>query len=95
MNIVDFEKDPVQKLSKISSVLQNRFGLKLDFSNPRALLETFRYCEEFKLNYKKNNNLSESEKSLDYTKAFLLSEAIRIVLREIAPKRTMKSRRAK
>jgi len=95
MNIADFETDPKTKVTKLVSLLESRFGLTIDFRDPKKLIDTLIFCEEFKLNYKKNTNLSESDVSDDYIKASMLSEAIRIVLKEIAPKRKLNIRRLK
>lgn len=95
MNINDFEVDPKIKVAKLLSLLESRFGLTIDFQDYKKLVDTLIFCEQFKLNYKKNTILSESDNNEDYIKASILSEAIRIVLKEIAPKRKMKIRRTK
>lgn len=95
MNIIDFDQKPAVRLKKITKVLESRFGLTLNLSDPVKLIETLNYCEQFKANYKKNNNLTEADTNADYAKALMLSEAIRIILKEISPKRSLRIRRVK
>lgn len=95
MNIIDFDVDSKTRVKKLVALLESRFGLTIDFRDPKKLIDTLIFCEQFKINYKKNTALSESDHNADYVKAAILSEAIRIVLKEIAPKRKIKVRRIK
>lgn len=86
---VDFEKqEAIRKVTRLNEQLERRFGLSL-------ALESIDYLRLVEEHYRSNRDfiisrygLTESLAREDYAKAVLISEAISLFLREIAPSRT-------
>jgi hypothetical protein len=87
--IVDFEKqESIRKVTRLNEHLDRRFGITLN-------LESIDYLRLVEEHYRSNRDfiiarygLAESLDREDYAKAVLISEAIGMFLREIAPIRT-------
>lgn len=86
---MDFEKqESIRKVTRLNEHLDRRFGILLN-------LESVGYLRLVAEHYKSNREfiiarygLAESLQREDYAKAVLISEAISMYLREIAPLRT-------
>ncbi len=92
MNVSDFKSNPSQKLQQINNLLNQLYGLSIDWTSPQLHLESVL------ANYEDRKELMLAEgmvgmTSPDYTKTVLIVEAIRMYLREIAPNRKKKPRR--
>jgi hypothetical protein len=77
-----------RKMSRLNEQLERRFGVSLD-------LDSVDYLHMVEAHYRSNRDfiiarygLAESLAREDYAKAVLISEAIALFLREIAPTRT-------
>ena len=92
----DFEtRYSLRKMSRLNEHLERRFGIVLDLDSVEHLKlvqEHYRSKREFILS---QYGVAESLKRQDYAKAVLISEAIGLFLREIAPKRTKPRTRRK
>lgn len=82
------------KAISLNTALKDRFGIEVDFT---ADIELLRAIMEHYLD-KRNAILAESGsmalvESPDYAKAFLITEAVRMFLREIAPRRMSKRKK--
>ena len=92
MNVSDFKTQAGSRLSKLESLLNQLYGIQLDWDSPVEHLESvLEHYEE-----RKAAVLHEGIAVMahpEYTKSMLIAEAIRIYLREIAPARKRKSRR--
>lgn len=93
ISLIDQELS-IKKVSRLNEHLQRRFGISLN-------LESIDYLALVESHYRSNREfiiarygLSESLNREDYAKAVLISEAIGMFLREIAPSR-MKPRTRK
>jgi uncharacterized FlgJ-related protein len=92
MNVSDFKAGSEEKLKQFNYMLEQLYGLKIDFDASEAhLREVFAHYIERKSLYLKENTYGIS--SPEFSKIVLITEAIRIFLKEIAPKRRKKSRR--
>lgn len=94
MHSSDFNTPAETKLKKIGDLLEQMFGLRIDWDTPTSELQTVldHYIE------RREHALSENmviNTNHDYAKSVLITEAIRIYLREIAPAREKKKRRNK
>ena len=84
----DFEKDmTMRKVSRLNESLNARFGLRLDLKSLdhlREVHEHYRSKREFLI---AKHGYAEAFVMEDYAKAVMISEAIALMLREIAPNR--------
>lgn len=92
MKVSDFKFPADHKLAKLDALLNQLYGLQIDWNSPVA------YLESVLANYEDRKALVLSEgfsslSSPEYGKAVLITEAIRTYLREIAPARRKKNRR--
>lgn len=94
MNVSDFQSIARDKLNKLESLLEQLHGIKLDWTCTDAELQEI--LEHY--DSKRSATLTEGQAydagGADYSKFVLITEAIRIYLKEIAPKRR-KQRRTK
>lgn len=76
-------------------MMESRFGLQIDFENSSLahLGEVCRLYDERRAMMLDRLGESHALASPDYAKAVLVSEAIRMFLREIAPRRLKKNRK--
>lgn len=81
---------------QINAILLKRFGVEIDFSSSskdlRDLMEHYIDKREALVRDHGNNVVISSA---EYVKSHLITEAVRIFLREIAPRRINKIRRKK
>lgn len=91
MNISEITPLSSMKAKKLAEMLNSMFGIEIDFSSPIDHLEfVFNHYEHKKKELReKVSNLYQSE----YTKSILITESIKIYLKEIAPVRKRKPRR--
>lgn len=92
MNVSDFKTQAGTRIKTISDLLNQLYGIQIDWDAPVAHLESvLAHYEE-----RKTAVLQEGIAVMahpEYTKSMLIAEAIRLYLREIAPARKKKSRR--
>lgn len=85
----DFEREmAMRKMARLNEHLETRYGLKLgldSIEHLKLVQEHYRAKRDFILSH---FGLAESLRREDYAKAVLISEAIGLFLREIAPTRT-------
>jgi hypothetical protein len=92
MKVTDFKYPADQRLAKLDALLNQLYGLQIDWESPEDHLESVLANYEGK----KAAVVSEGLVALtnpEYGKALLIAEAIRTYLREIAPLRRKKNRR--
>jgi hypothetical protein len=92
MDVSDFKPLGIQHLTKIEGLLNQLYGIRIDWDSPDSHLESVLN------NYEDRKALVVSEgytamTGPEYGKAVLISEAIRTYLREIAPLRRKTTRR--
>lgn len=86
-------QDPVlNKIEPINRLLESRFGLRVSMS-------TFEHLVDVREHYDAKRRLliatlgeAQAIRNPEYAKAVLIAEAVRLMLREIAPKRTKRKR---
>jgi hypothetical protein len=83
----------LRKVEPINRLLESRFGLRVTSSSLDHLVEVRNHYDA-----KRNHLLSalgetQAMASPEYAKAVLISEAVRMIIREIAPKRIKKRRK--
>lgn len=93
MNVSDFKPEPDSKLGKLVSLLGQMYGIQLDWSCSNAELRGVMEHYESKRNFALNEGAAYHNANAEYTKYVLISEAIRLFLAEIAPKRKKTQRR--
>jgi uncharacterized FlgJ-related protein len=92
MNVSDFKTKSEDKLKQFNQLLERLYGLTIDFdASEDHLRQVFEHYSERKTLYLKEHTYGSS--SAEFSKIVLITEAIRIFLKEIAPKRRKKSRR--
>lgn len=90
MHVSDFKFPADHKLAKLDALLNQLYGLQIDWDAPES------YLESVLTNYEERKALVLSEgmaamTSPEYSKAVLIAEALKIYLREIAPARRKKN----
>lgn len=81
-------RETKRKMARLNEQIEQRFGFRLDLSSLdhlRLVREHYRAKRQFILS---QYGLTEALRREDYAKAVLVSEAIGLFLREIAPQRT-------
>jgi hypothetical protein len=83
----------LKKIEPINRLLESRFGIRITSASLDHLVEVRNHYDA-----KRNHLLSalgEAQAMLtpEYAKAVLISEAVRLIIREIAPKRIKKRRK--
>lgn len=79
---------------RLNERLENLFNLSIDFDGDiEHLEEVMGHYLGKRIDIIESNG-EEGRASSDYTKAVLISESVRLVLREISPKRVRKSKGA-
>lgn len=86
---MNISENHLRKIEPINRILEQRFGLRFDPVSVDHLVDV---CDNYDAKRRALlDRLGEMARECpDYTKAFLLSEAARLLLREIAPKRRKK-----
>lgn len=80
--------------NQINEQLLRRFGLSVDFSMPAEdLLDVLRLYEDRCKSIALREGGGAAMQTSDYAKAYLITEAVRVFLREIAPRRMNKKKR--
>jgi hypothetical protein len=98
MNVDDLAISPNYQLRKILNLLENLYGLTIDFSAAKSKAELESIYEAYgleRLNIIQEAHHNSYNQNPEYTKACLIQEAIRIFLSEVAPKRRNNTRRRK
>lgn len=92
MKVSDFKTSSEQKLAKLAEMLNQMYGIQIDWDSPKQELESVlsHYWDKRTVITRESSNVNMNA---DYTKSVLITEAIRIYLREIAPARKKKPRR--
>jgi hypothetical protein len=87
----------MNKGNKLNEVLKQRYQIDLLEGRvmPEHLKTVFEYYEDKRAFLRAMLEESEVQSSETYAKAYLISEAARLILREIKPKRTKKRKETK
>ena len=84
----EFEKEmTMRKVSRLNESLEARFGLRLDLDAPTHLREVYDHYRSKRDFLIAKHGYAGAFAMEDYAKAVMISEAIALLLREIAPKR--------
>lgn len=81
-----FDKDPSYKLGKINQILRTKYGVEIDYSSPE-LEDSLYEMEDLKRNILAESHFNSYHANPHYVKLTLICEALRIYLKEIAPRR--------
>jgi hypothetical protein len=94
MNVSDFKQRTHEKLEQFNRLLEQLYGLKIDWDASEDHLRfVYNHYMDRKKMFLKENSYSSADAEMG--KIVLITEAIRVYLREIAPSRKKKSRRSK
>jgi len=92
MDVSDFKFEKDSRLKMFDQLLNQLYGIKIDWEAPESYLESvLAHYQD-----RKKTVLAEGACAMqnpEYAKSVLITEAIRVYLREIAPVRRKKSRR--
>jgi hypothetical protein len=85
----------LRKAERLNDIMEARFGLRIDFDSASTphLSEVCRLYDERRAMMLDRLGEARAFRQPDYAKAVLVSEAIRMFLREIAPRRSKKNRK--
>lgn len=89
MYIADIDQDLNQtKLNRLSKILREVYEIEVDFNaSAEELAKTHQYFTEQKYAVLQQGEFNKYFGNCDYSRAYLICEAIQIFLSEIAPKR--------
>ena len=94
MLVHDLDTSAGFKLGRINNLLEQAFGLRIDFdSTDEHLSQVYEHYRQMRTALIKEHGIAGLQSNPQYTKAVLISEAVRLYLREIAPKRIRKPKR--
>lgn len=97
MLVQDIKESAVHKLSRLNDLLGQLYGLRIDFNSntDEHLRQVFEHYRDMRKTHLQEHGIAGLQNDPQYTKAVLISEAVAMYLREIAPKRIRKRERAK
>ncbi len=85
----------MRKVARLNEHLERRFGLTLDLDSEDHLRQVKEHYDAKRRNILTRYGISEAMNREDYAKAVMISEAIAMYLREIAPTRNKPRTRRK
>ncbi len=89
MLVQDIRESATAKLTRLNDQLDQLFGLRIDYDSTNAhLRQVFEHYREMRTALLHYHGIAGLQNNPQYAKAILISEAVRLFLREIAPKRT-------
>lgn len=83
----------MKKIEPINRLLESRFGLRISPSSLDHLVEVRNHYDAKRDHLLHALGEAQAIRSPEYAKAVLISEAVRILIREIAPKRIRKRKK--
>ncbi len=94
MNIRETRDQAIRKLTPLNERLSRQYGVSIDLASDEVHLK--QVLEHY--NAKREDMIflqgeTDAMNDPDYAKAVLISETVRLLLREIAPKRTRRKRK--
>jgi hypothetical protein len=94
MLVQDIKESSVFKLGRLNDLLDQLYGLRIDYSNSdEHLRQVCEHYREMRTTLLHEHGIAGLQNNPQYAKAVLISEAVSIYLREIAPKRIRKKRK--
>lgn len=84
------EKALLKKIEPINKVLESRFGVRVDVGSFEHLVDVRNLYESKRKVYLATMGEAHAMQSPEYAKSVLISEAVHLLLKEIAPKRIRK-----
>lgn len=93
MLVQDFVSTAEQRLSRLNGLLEQIYGIAIDYGSGREHIEQVHEHYNSLRTMLAEHGIAGLQHDQRYAKAVLISEATRLFLREIAPKRTRKPKR--
>ena len=87
------ERALLKKIEPINTLLESRFGLRVEIGTFEHLVDVRNLYESKRQVFIATLGESQAMKNPDYAKTVLISEAVQMILRELAPKRIKKRKR--
>lgn len=87
------DKDILKKIEPMNTLLESRFGVRVEMGPFEHLVDIRDLYETKRRMFIATMGEAAALQNPDYAKAVLISEAARILIREIAPKRIKKKRK--
>ncbi|RYD47519.1 MAG: hypothetical protein EOP83_27940 [Verrucomicrobiaceae bacterium] len=84
------ERAILKKIEPINSLLESRFGVRVEIGTFEHLVDVRNLYESKRKVFLATLGESAAMQNPDYAKAVLISEAVHLLLKEIAPKRIRK-----
>lgn len=80
----------IKKIEPLNALLESRFGLRVELGPVEHMQEVLNHYDEKRRLFLTTLGEAQAMQTQEYAKAVLISEALRMLLREIAPKRIKK-----
>lgn len=87
------ERDILKKIEPINAVLESRFGVRVEMGTFEHLVDVRELYESKRRVYLVTLGEAQAMRNPEYAKAVLISEAVHVLLKEIAPKRIKRNRK--
>lgn len=84
------ERAILKKIEPINTLLESRFGVRVEFGTFEHLVDVRNLYESKRKVFLATLGEAAAMRNPDYAKAVLISEAVHLLLKEIAPKRIRK-----
>lgn len=88
----EISPETLNKIAPINALLESRFGVRVAGGSFEHLVDVRVFYDEKRRLFLETMGENAALQHPDYAKAVLISEAVRILLREIAPKRSKRRR---
>lgn len=80
-------ENPLKKIEPINALLESRFGIRVELGSFEHLVDIRNLYESRRRHLIQTMGEATALQSPEYAKAVLISEAVHLLLKEIAPKR--------
>ncbi len=86
------EKQLLARIEPINRLLESRYGIRVEMGSFEHLLSVRDLYDSKRQQYIATLGEAQALQTAEYNKAVLISEAVRLLLREIAPRRIKRKR---
>jgi predicted transcriptional regulator len=80
----------LKKIEPLNRLLESRFGIRVEIGPAEHMQSVLAHYEDKRRLLRQTLGEAQAYNNQDYAKAFLICEALKVLLREIAPKRNRK-----
>ena len=90
--MTEISPEALKKIEPINTLLEGRFGLRVDGGSFEHLIDVREHYDAKRRRFIETMGEAAALTSPEYAKCVLITEAVRLLLKEIAPKRLRKKK---